>query len=573
MATESTISQVSSFYVAYYGRPADPAGLAYWAARVEEEGGFASVIDAFAESSEATARFGATSFEDRIAEIYTTVLGRAPDPEGQAFWLNQLQTQQKSMAELALAILEGATGSDATLVSARLEAANQFTAYVEANQIPYNGNTAAEAAALVIAGVTRANAATVDVAALVQTVSKVVAIATETPEVITAMTGSGTLADLVQASADPLALIQFIAAMAVAADGDPAALKTLLGSGDLADFIAELPADVTLEELTTAIESDGLAAAAEIARPPEEPVAPPSGGGGGGTDVNEAPTAVALTGTTTELAENTDTTSRIEVGTIGITDDALGTNTVTLTGADAASFEVADGKLYLKAGTALNYEAKTSYAVTVNVADAALTGSTPVTTDFTLAVSNVGEDGVNDVLVGTGGPDVINGLSGDDIITGGDGADNLSGGLGADSFVYAAVADSAASVAADTAVTFDTISDFATTSDKINLAAINATLTGTAAAAAVVVTEKGLGGPGVINDFAALVSWVGTSLTASDSTNLQAYVIDLTGNTGSLGTGKYLLVNNANTTMDSGDLLIQLTGTSTAPVAADFTLA
>lgn len=99
MATESTISQVSSFYVAYYGRPADPAGLAYWAARVVEEGGFASVIDAFAESSEATARFGATSFEDRIAEIYTTVLGRAPDPEGQAFWLNQLQTQQKSMAD------------------------------------------------------------------------------------------------------------------------------------------------------------------------------------------------------------------------------------------------------------------------------------------------------------------------------------------------------------------------------------------------------------------------------------------------------------------------------------------
>jgi VCBS repeat-containing protein len=106
------------------------------------------------------------------------------------------------------------------------------------------------------------------------------------------------------------------------------------------------------------------------------------------TDVNEAPTAVALTGTTTRLAENTSTTSRIEVATIAITDDALGDETVTLTGSDAASFEVDAGKLYLKAGTALNIEAQSSYTVTVNVADATLTGSTPLSTSLTLSVTS-----------------------------------------------------------------------------------------------------------------------------------------------------------------------------------------
>jgi len=110
------------------------------------------------------------------------------------------------------------------------------------------------------------------------------------------------------------------------------------------------------------------------------------------TDVNEAPTAVALSNQTTALAENTSTASRIKVADIAITDDALGTNAVTLSGADAASFEVDGAALYLKAGTTLNFEAKASYAVTVSVADAALTGSTPVTASYTLSVTNLDDN-------------------------------------------------------------------------------------------------------------------------------------------------------------------------------------
>ena len=60
------------------------------------------------------------------------------------------------------------------------------------------------------------------------------------------------------------------------------------------------------------------------------------------TVTNKAPTAVVLTTalTNSAIAENTSTTSRTKVADIGITDDALGTNTITLTGADAANFEV-----------------------------------------------------------------------------------------------------------------------------------------------------------------------------------------------------------------------------------------
>jgi S-layer protein len=109
------------------------------------------------------------------------------------------------------------------------------------------------------------------------------------------------------------------------------------------------------------------------------------------SDANEAPTALALTGQVASIAENTVLTASRKVADIVVTDDALGTEAFTLSGADAASFEIVGTELHLKAGTALNFEAKTAYNVTVTAADAALTGSTPVTAAYALAVTNVNE--------------------------------------------------------------------------------------------------------------------------------------------------------------------------------------
>jgi hypothetical protein len=106
---------------------------------------------------------------------------------------------------------------------------------------------------------------------------------------------------------------------------------------------------------------------------------------------NSAPSAVSLNNQLTAIAENTSTTTRIKVADITITDDALGTNALSVSGTDASVFEVDATGLYLKANTALNFEAKTSYNVTVNVDDSTV-GSTPdATTNFTLNVTNVNE--------------------------------------------------------------------------------------------------------------------------------------------------------------------------------------
>ena len=108
-------------------------------------------------------------------------------------------------------------------------------------------------------------------------------------------------------------------------------------------------------------------------------------------DVNEPPTALALANIVTSLAENSNTTSRIKVADIAISDDALGSNVISLAGADASSFEVIGTELFLKAGTALDFETKAAYAVTVSASDTALPGSTPVSAAFTLTVGDVNE--------------------------------------------------------------------------------------------------------------------------------------------------------------------------------------
>jgi uncharacterized protein YjiK len=104
---------------------------------------------------------------------------------------------------------------------------------------------------------------------------------------------------------------------------------------------------------------------------------------------NQAPTAIALNNTTTSILENSNTTAIVKVADISVTDDGLGTNALSLSGADANSFQITGSSLYIKAGTVIDYETKTSYSVTVNVDDTTI-GSTPdASVNFVLSVTDV----------------------------------------------------------------------------------------------------------------------------------------------------------------------------------------
>jgi hypothetical protein len=107
-------------------------------------------------------------------------------------------------------------------------------------------------------------------------------------------------------------------------------------------------------------------------------------------DVDELPT-VALLNAVSELAEDADTSGRTKVGDIDVSDDALGTANLGLTGVDAGLFEIDGTELFLKAGTTLDFETDASFEVSVTVDDPAL-GSDPDDSDaLTLAITDVNE--------------------------------------------------------------------------------------------------------------------------------------------------------------------------------------
>ena len=107
------------------------------------------------------------------------------------------------------------------------------------------------------------------------------------------------------------------------------------------------------------------------------------------TGINQPPTAVTLGNAVTSILENTSTASPIKVADIAVTDDGIGTNNLSLSGADAGFFQITGTALYIKAGTVLDYETKTSYTLTVNVDDPTV-GTTPdATTPYTLTVIDI----------------------------------------------------------------------------------------------------------------------------------------------------------------------------------------
>ena len=85
-------------------------------------------------------------------------------------------------------------------------------------------------------------------------------------------------------------------------------------------------------------------------------------------DQNEAP-RVTLSNTLGTLAEDAAAGGRIKVADIAIVDDALGANTLSLAGADAALFEIDGLDLYLKAGASVDFATNPTLDVTVQVDD------------------------------------------------------------------------------------------------------------------------------------------------------------------------------------------------------------
>lgn len=130
MATPSahSIREIQKAYVAFYGRPADQAGLMYWAGELDKNGGnLSDVIQSFGTSVESGQLYGSGSNAERIEKIYQQLFNRSADEAGKAWYAAEIDAGRMSLQSAALNILNGAAGADLTLINRKVEAAAKFT--------------------------------------------------------------------------------------------------------------------------------------------------------------------------------------------------------------------------------------------------------------------------------------------------------------------------------------------------------------------------------------------------------------------------------------------------------------
>jgi len=270
-------STVNSFYLAFYGRPADPEGLHFWSLQLAASNGdLTAITQAFSTSEEAQVRFGADDLAGRITEIYQQLFNRAPEAAGLAYWTEVVEQGHASLADVAVIILKGAQDSDSTLAQLRQQAADAFTAAVETGGTEYSGYAAIEAARILVRAVTL-DATPADLDLLVKAAVSFADTATRTPQVVEAIAVNTTLLalfDTARGMTEPVGLAQALADTAKAAAGDPVTLDSLLRGGGMDKVLKVMPPDATLKDVVDALASGGLPAAIEVVYP-TKPVTPP----------------------------------------------------------------------------------------------------------------------------------------------------------------------------------------------------------------------------------------------------------------------------------------------------------
>ncbi|TXG00621.1 DUF4214 domain-containing protein [Massilia arenae] len=133
---------VQRLYVGYFGRAADPGGLAYYAKLYRDAGAPTTVVgmnEAYGSSSQIRAlvdSFG-TSAESAalypgdnatfIAAIYRNIFNRTADTAGAIYWTDLLDRKLLTRASAALALMSSARGSDVEALSQKAIAAQILT--------------------------------------------------------------------------------------------------------------------------------------------------------------------------------------------------------------------------------------------------------------------------------------------------------------------------------------------------------------------------------------------------------------------------------------------------------------
>lgn len=135
-------ADVVGLYLAYFGRPPDPGGVAFYV----NDPGFDiwGVAAAFSASPESQSLYGTFGYA-QINAIYQNLFNRDAEPDGLAYWYGEVQAGRLTPGGVAYAILLGAQNEDKVTVQNKLSISNAFLGQLDtsAEIAGYAGDLAA----------------------------------------------------------------------------------------------------------------------------------------------------------------------------------------------------------------------------------------------------------------------------------------------------------------------------------------------------------------------------------------------------------------------------------------------
>lgn len=168
MATQFD-TQLQQLYVAYFNRPADPDGLAFYAGHLTTGATTLAAISAsFAASAEYRAEYNQVTNAGVVTAVYQNLFGHAPDAAGLAFYTKALDDRTMTVDTMVTWIANGAQSTDKTAYESKVNVAVAFTNALDTaeEKAGYNVPAAQEAAKEMLAGITTAAQATTAIAGI-----------------------------------------------------------------------------------------------------------------------------------------------------------------------------------------------------------------------------------------------------------------------------------------------------------------------------------------------------------------------------------------------------------------------
>lgn len=121
-----SMASIQGIYVALFGRPADPAGLAFFNTATKNGADLTAIGD-LSSTAEYKARFKDQNNVQIVTSIYQSLFNRDPEAAGLEFFVAKLNADASAINTIAIDILNGAGGDDKKVVDNKVASADAFT--------------------------------------------------------------------------------------------------------------------------------------------------------------------------------------------------------------------------------------------------------------------------------------------------------------------------------------------------------------------------------------------------------------------------------------------------------------